>query len=137
MLDRVEIALEGRLAIGVRAYVVVLGARVAADGFASCGRHGERRGERKHQGKQGGDGHRNGYDKMGCRMLLAQRIPLNPTNGLAVQEGSPTATRGVDTRTGTLEALVGETSVHQMVQPPDTSITAPLMYEASSEASHA
>src|SRR5579864_7006692 len=104
MLDRVEIALEGRLAIGVRAYVVVLGARVAADGFASCGRHGERGGERKRQGKQGGYGHRNGYDKMGCRMLLAQRIPLNPTNGLVVQSRARRACR---TRvSGTARAFV-------------------------------
>jgi len=29
--------------------------------------------------------HRNGYAKMGCRMLLALRIPLNTTNGLVVQ----------------------------------------------------
>src|SRR6185295_8705660 len=44
----------------------------------------------------------------------------NPTNGLGVQEAPKAPDQNL-----------------QIVQPPETSITAPLMYDASSEASHA
>jgi hypothetical protein len=54
-------------------------------------------------------------------MLPACREALNRTNGLHVQLG------------GRAECWARG----QIVHPPDTSMTAPLMYDASSDASHA